>query len=149
MRVDNWQTELSNFLTEVMVKPFDFIHWNCAFFAAGAIKAQTKVDILKEIRNKFKNETGAAKQLQSIYGVKNVQQLFRQKLNTPLKSVAFARPGDIVFATGDRLPFDVPTDTKLFGPVPGVCYGQQSYMLGENGLIKVETLNLGSTLWVS
>src|SRR5690348_3444564 len=137
MRHDNWQTRLSDYLREVETKQFDFPTWNCAFFAAGAIEAQTEEDILSAIRGKFKNEAGAAKQLNKIYGVKTVQELFKQKLDVPLKSIAYARPGDIVFASGDKLDFDLPVDTKLFGPVPGLCYGQQSYFLGEHGLIKV------------
>jgi hypothetical protein len=147
-RIDDWQTKLAEFLDKAESKSFDFPTWNCAIFVADAVKVQIRRDLLKGIRGKFENEIGASKQLRRIFNVNTVQELFRQKLDTPLKPVAFARVGDIVFA-GDAAPFDLPIDIKMFGPVPGICYGQQSYFLGENKLIKVETLSLGSTLWVS
>jgi hypothetical protein len=147
-RIDNWQTELSDFIREVETKPFDFPTWNCALFAADAVKAQTGLDLLADIRGKYSNELGASKQLQSIYNLNTVQELFKKQLDMPLKSIAFARVGDIVFVS-KGIDFDLPIDMKMFGPVPGLCYGQQSYFVGKDGLIKVETLSLGSTLWVS
>lgn len=145
----NWQTKLSDFIRKVDKKEFDFPTWNCAIFAADAVKAITNKDPLKDIRGKFNNEIGASKKIKSIYDVKTVQELFKKQLNTTLKPIAFARIGDIVFMSNNASDLDLPIDTKLFGPIPGLCYGQQSYFVGENGLIKVETLSLRSTLWVS
>lgn len=146
-KVDNWQMKLSCFLNESRSKYFDFPNWNCLTFAADAIECLTNFDLLAKYRSKYKTEKEAAKLLRKLDNVKTSQELFKKHFGE-IKPVAFARIGDIVFCDDSSL-VDLPTDTRLFGPVPGVCYGNVSFFVGESGLISVDTLHLSGAIWVS
>lgn len=148
-RLANWQNNLSSLIEQKRKEPFDFPTWNCLTWAAFAIKAVRGDDILAKYHGKYKTEKGAASLLRKIDKVTSSQALLEKHLGEP-RPVAFARMGDIVLLENpDELHLELPADVKLFGPVPGVCYGQFSFFVGEFGLVEVNTMLLGQALWVS
>lgn len=148
-RVDDWQTNLTALITERRETPFDFPKWNCLMWAFDGIKAVTDEDYGQAYRGKYQDEMSALRLLRRVDNVKTPQELLRLKLGTKLKPVAFARHGDIVFLNQSKIDLDLLVSLKAFGPVPGICYGQLSYFVGQEGLVEVETLRLSKTLWVS
>lgn len=144
-RLDNWQSELTAFIEEKRFEPFDFANWNCMFWTLGCVEVITGQDFAAPYKGKFKNELGASKLLRKLDGVSNSLEFLEKYFDEP-KSIAFARMGDIVLVDADDI--DLPADAELFGAIPGICYGHLSYFLGETGLIEVETLRLGQTIWV-
>lgn len=147
MRHENWQTRLSTFLTNIKQKPFDFPNWNCMVYACEAAETICGIDYSKEYKGKIKTEKAAAKMLRKIDKVKTAEAFFEKHFGEQ-KAVAFARPGDIVFAEPGMPELDIPCG-DMFGLIPGVCYGQVSYFLGETGLVEIPTLQLRSAIWVS
>lgn len=147
-RLDNWQTNFSLYLEEKRNVSFDFALWNCLFFAVGAAETITGENPLQRYVGKFKTEKQAAILLRKLDNVSTSEQ-FLEKYYGEQKPVAFARIGDIVLVDPNETELDLCSDASLFGLVPGVCYGLNSYFLGENGLIDFPTLRLGSTIWVS
>jgi len=141
-RLDNWQTNLSELLKSRMAEPFHIERFNCLMWGFEAVQAVTGVDHYAPFRGKFKTAKGAAKVLRQVgqaeTSVELLERLFGEK-----KPLAFARRGDIVAADVATLGLSLPSDVELFGPAIGVAYGLNSYFLGENGLVPVETLKLG------
>lgn len=148
-RLNDWQTNLSFLLEAKRNEPFSFPTHNCLMFCLDAIEAVTGNDHSIAYSGKYQTEKQAAAMLRKIDKVKTTQQLLELKLNQTLQPISFARMGDIVLTDGLDVGIQLPTDIKLFGLVPGVCYGQFSYFVGEQGLVQTETLRLGGTLWVS
>ena len=144
-RLDNWQTNLSQLIESKRQEPFNFPTWNCLLWALESIKAVTGNDYSLEFGGTYTNELGAAKLFKK-QNLAGSQEFLEKHLNNQAKPIAFARQGDIVFTDNVEL---MPTDIKLFGFVPGVCYGAVSFFVGEFGLIQLETLQLGSAIWVS
>lgn len=148
MRNDNWQDNLSALIQEKRQEPFNFTNHNCLLWAFDCVKAVNDLDLSLPYRDNFTDEKSAALLLRRTDKVKTSQELLVKKLGE-LRPISFARPGDIVFVNPKSAGIELPTDFKLFGPVPGVCYGQTSYFVGELGLVQAETLLLGETIWVS
>jgi hypothetical protein len=145
-RLDNWQTNLSQLINDKKEEPFNFPTWNCLMWAIDGILAVSGNDYGKDYRGKYETELGAARILKKYYEVDTCQEFLEKHLNNEAKPIAFARNGDIVLTNDPEL---TPTDVTLFGFVPGICYGANSFFVGEFGLIKIETLRLGATIWVS
>lgn len=149
MRHDDWQNRLAELIDNKRNEPFDFATHNCLMWAFDAIKAVNDQDLSKPYRGKYKTEKQAAALLRKIDNVKTSQELLLLKLKQDIQPIAFARIGDIVlFEPGDD-DFEMPTDTKLFGPIPGVCSGVLSYFVGFDNLLEIETLRLSGAIWVS
>lgn len=148
-RLANWQNNLSELIEANRHKPFDFKNHNCLMWAMNGIEVVIGEDYFSEYRGKYKSETEAVKLLKKIDDVTTSKELIELKLGQKLQPTAFARMGDIVLASDELDGLDLPTDCRLFGPVPGICYGTISYFVGFDGLIEVETLRLSGTLWVS
>ena len=148
MRLDNWQNNLSGLIEERRNKPFNFIDSNCLLWAFDAIEAVTGNDLFSDYRGKYKSEMQASLLLRKTDDVKTSEQLLVKKLGKTRK-ISFARQGDIVFVNPKNIDLFLPADIKLFGLVPGVCYGSTSFFVGEFGLVQVQTLMLGKTIWVS
>lgn len=149
VRLDNWQNNLSAIIEKWRNNPFDFPTANCLIWVSECIKAVTGEDILVDYAGKYTTEKQAASLLRKTDKVKTSQELLELKLQVAPKSIAFARHGDIVLVDPNQADIELPSDIELFGLVPGICYGPISFFLGEFGLVKVETLKLGQTLWVS
>lgn len=148
-RLDNWQNNLAELIESKRNEPFVFANYNCLVWASLGIQAVIDRDILAKYHGKYKTEKSAATLLRKIDKVTSSKELLEKHLNTKSKAVAFARMGDIVLVNPASVDLDLPADIDLFGPVPGICYGYFSYFVGEHGLVEVETLRLGETIWVS
>lgn len=147
-RLTNWQTNLTALIEAKRAEPFDFPKHNCLMWAFDAIKAVTGKDLSLAYRGKYKDEKSAALMLRKIDDVKTSKALLIKKLSKT-KPISFARAGDIVLVNPNKAGLELAGDIRLFGEVPGVCYGQTSFFVGEFGLIQVETLRLGSTICLS
>ncbi len=148
MRLDNWQSNLSALIEDKRNEPFAFPTHNCLMWAFSAIEAVTGQDLSLSYRGKYKDEKTAALLLRKVDDVKTSKALLIKKLGKA-RPIAFARHGDIVLVDAKFAKLELPGDFRLFGPVPGVCYGSVSYFVGELGLVQVDTLRLGQTIWVS
>lgn len=149
MRLPNWQSNLSQLIRDKRASPFDFAKWNCLMWAFADIIAVTGIDHGLDYRNMYSTEKGALKLLRKVDGVKTPQQLLMFKLGQELQHIGLARHGDIVFVEPEQVGLGLLCDMTTFGPVPGVCYGQLSYFLGQDGLVEFETLRLSGAIWVS
>lgn len=147
-RLDNWQNNLQSLIEESREKPFDFANWNCAFWVSACVEAVTGFDPTEQYKGQFKTEKQAATLLRKLDKVSTTQELFEKHFDEA-KPIAFAKMGDIVLCDPADVQLDLPADVTLFGMVPGICYGQFSYFVGELGLVEVETLKLGQAIWVS
>jgi hypothetical protein len=149
MRHDDWSTRLSQYIDAMREEPFDFARHNCLFFAFGAIKAVNDLDLYPLYAGKAENVKVGKRALKEVDGVDTVEACLQKHLNQEFQPPAFARIGDIVFITNDNALVQLATDIKLFGPIPGICYGANSFFLGEHELIELPTLTADKTLWVS
>lgn len=139
MRHDNWQAELSSYISALADTPFDIVELNCLKFACGAIKAQTDKDFYEPLEDRFKTIKGAVSTLRNVGKAETVSDFFEARLGDR-KPLAFIRKGDIVVNCADE-PLG---DLALFGPAVGVCYGSVCYFVGETGLVSLQTMRLGS-----
>lgn len=143
-RLDNWQQHLSDLIRERQDTPFSFGAFDCTLFAMQAINAVIGVDYSGPYAGKYNTAKGALKLLRKVGNVKTPIELMDTFLGER-KPIAFARKGDIVAVDAGKAGFNVPNDIDIFGPVIGVCYGELSFFVGEQGLITLPTLDLGST----
>ena len=147
-RLTNWQNNLTDLIEANKEKPFDFVAHNCLLWAGLGIEAVTGQNPISKIVGQYSNEKEALRYLKNVAKVTTVQQFLQQELQQENKAISFARHGDIVFidpATAEETEI---LCGSMFGKVPGLCYGQISFFLGEFGLISVETLTLDACLWV-
>lgn len=149
MRHEDWQTRLSAYLEEMRNVPFDFPNHNCMLLGFGAVKAVTELDLAPNYVGKLSSEQAGALALRKVDNVKTVEEVFLKHLGGEFQPIAFARPGDLVFISDNNTQFELPLSIRLFGPVPGICYGITSFFAGEDGLIEFPTLMADKTLWVS
>ncbi len=149
MRHEDWQTRLSEYLTDELHTSYDFPNHNCMLFAFGAVKAVIDLDLRPLYEGKLASETIAALALRKVDNVETVEDVFIKHLGGEFQASGFARPGDLVFITEDNSDYELPINIRLFGPVPGVCYGINSFFLGAAGLIEIPTVQTDKSLWVS
>lgn len=149
MRNENWQTQLSEYLDGVRNTPFDFPSHNCMLFAFGAIEAVNDISLRPLYEGKLANEIAGARALRTVDDCGTVQEVLLKHLGGELQPIAFARPGDIVFIKSANEFITNLDGMKMFGPLPGVCYGSSSFFLGEDGIAEVPTLMLDEAIWVS
>lgn len=147
-RLDNWQNNLSALIEAKRNEPFIFKTHNCLLWVLSAVEACTGKDLAEPYRGNYTTEKSAARLLRKIDKADSCLAMLQKHLGE-LKPIAFARAGDIVILDPSKSDLELPTDTNLFGLVPGVCYGVVSYFVGEHGLIEYETLRLEGALWVS
>lgn len=148
MRHDNWQNRLSQLIEDKRAEPFKLGTFDCSLWAMLAIEAVNELNIYDSYLGKYTTATGALKQLRKVDNVKQPFELFSKYLGES-QPIAFAKKGDVVFTSNPDIDIDLPTDFDTFGPVPGVCYGQNSIFVGEFGLLEINTLQLDCCLWVS
>lgn len=149
MRHEDWQTRLSAFLDENRYRQFAFENHNCLFFSFGGIYAVTEKDLMPLYEGRASSPKAGALALRKVDGVDTVAGALAKHLRQDFQSVAFARPGDLVFIENENPAFDLAADLKLFGPTPGICYGYTSFFLGTEGLVEVPTMMADKMLWVS
>jgi hypothetical protein len=150
-RHKDWQQRLSDVVREHQEKPFDFKTLNCLFWAFKGIKAVIDYDNMPDYDGRSNSILDGKRALKQVDDCDTVQEVLAKRLGQELQHIAFARPGDIVFLNDKLGDFDVQQELKLFGPTPGICYGNgmNSLFLGETGLVELPTIRLDNTLWVS
>jgi len=150
-RHKNWQQRLNDVVREHRNSPFDFKTLNCLFWAFKGIKAVIDVDNMPDYDGRSENIKVGKRALQLVDGCDTVQEVLIKRLGQELQPIAFARPGDLVFINPDNDIFNINEDMRLFGPLPGICYGNglTSLFLGETELRELPTIRLDSALWVS
>lgn len=141
MRHENWQSRLSALIESRRHTPREYGTLDCLLWAFEAIEAVYDLDFSQPYRGKYKTAKGGLKTLRKV-GKVDTPQAALEKVLGERKPIAFAMIGDIVFADPDDLYLEVEPGAKIFGLVPGVCYGLTSAFVGETGLVFVETLKL-------
>lgn len=126
-RRSTWEADLSDYMTSVRDRPFEWGVHDCALFAAGAVIAITGVDPIPEYRGAYVSELGSAKALKRL-GAGTLD----ATLDTLFPSVplAMAQRGDLVW----------------YADSVGVVMGGHALFVGREGehegLVKV-----GRALW--
>lgn len=111
---ENFDIIMSQFLERVRHKPFQWGVWDCCIFTADAVKEITGIDYMAEFRGKYSNKEQAIK-----------------ILGTTLKETLIKKfgPHKKVGSRGD-VAFKFEKD----GPAIGICFGEGSIFVCENGL---------------
>lgn len=143
-RHDNWQERLSNLIRERVSTSFEFGKFDCTQFAFQAIEASIEEDYSVPYAGKYTTAKGALKMLRKVHKVNQPIELMDLLLGERLP-IAFARKGDIVAVDAGKVGLEVPANIDVFGPVLGVCYGVNSFFVGQYGLIETTTLLLDTT----
>jgi hypothetical protein len=97
-RYSDWQARLTTYFNDVSHLPFEWGTHDCSLFVAGAVLAQTGVDIAEPFRGKYTDKTGAAQALR-VYGAGTLQRTFNNIFGKS-KHVAQAKRGDVVLHAG-------------------------------------------------
>ena len=122
MRVDNWDTKLSNYIVESLNKKFKYGKADCVNFVLGAI------EVVKE-KKVFDMEYKTIKEAKKIileFNKKDLLDIARdiaKKNNFKEINTSFARRGDVVF---------LKTDEELGGTM-GICSGEWSIFKAKIG----------------
>lgn len=146
-RLDNWQSNLSALIESKRNEPFKFGTFDCSLWAGLAIEAVNGKNIYDSYLGRYTTAAGALKKLRQIDKVSQPIELFQNYLGES-QPIAFAKKGDLVYTSNIKLNINLFIEPDVFGPVIGVCYGQNSMFVGEQGLIEINTLHLDSCLWV-
>ena len=111
-RLDNWQTQLSDYLTHCYTTPFRYGQLDCGLFVAGAIEAMTGVDVATPLRGKYGNRIEAFKAIKALCGHATMEaaaQYFAQEHDVHEIPVLCAQRGDaVVLKKGKVLPLVKP-----------------------------------------
>lgn len=123
MRLSDWQTRLTRFLATAARAGFAPGRMDCALLAAGAVEAQTGVDLAAEWRGAYDSIPGGLRAVRASGYQDHVDVFARHLTAVP---AAEARPGDIAV-----LPMGRPL------PSLGVVHGTHAYVLieGQTGLL--------------
>lgn len=98
-RVENWPSRLHEFLESAAATGFIWGENDCLLMVAGAIQAQTGVDLAAGIRGRYKTETGAKRVLTSDLGG-SLENALTTKLGDPVP-IPFAGRGDVALVRVD------------------------------------------------
>ena len=122
MRVDNWDTKLSNYIVESSNKKFKYGKADCVNFVLGAIEVVTGKKVFDMEYKSIKE----AKKIILEFNKKNLLDIARdiaKENNFEEINTSFARRGDVVF---------LETDEELGGTM-GICTGQWSIFKAKLG----------------
>lgn len=122
MRVDNWDTKLSNYIVESSNKKFKYGKADCVNFVLGAIEVVTDKKVF-DMKYKTIKE---AKKIILEFNKKDLLDIARdiaKKNNFKEINTSFARRGDVVF---------LKTDEELGGTM-GICSGEWSIFKAKIG----------------
>lgn len=119
VKFNDWEKRLAAYIAQVR-RDVDALGASpCARFAAGAVDAQTGVDVHKPYEGKYDGELSAAKALRKI-GAGDLESTFDLYFKRR-ESPAFAQRGDVVFA-----------DDSV-----GVCIGATALFIHHSDLVEV------------
>tara|TARA_R110000796_G_scaffold78749_1_gene175541 strand:- start:314 stop:730 length:417 start_codon:yes stop_codon:yes gene_type:complete len=127
MRVENWDTKLSDYIQQQQLVKFKRGKSDCVNFVIGAIKTITKKTVFDM---DYKSLTDAKRILQELNkkDLLDIAMDIAKENNFKEINCVYAQRGDVVF---------LKTDEELGGTL-GVCIGQKSIFRAKNG---VETRN--------
>ena len=127
MRVENWDTKLSDYIQQQQLVKFKRGKSDCVNFVIGAIKTITKKTVFDM---DYKSLTDAKRILQELNkkDLLDIAMDIAKENNFKEIDCVYAQRGDVVF---------LKTDEELGGTL-GVCIGQKSIFRAKNG---VETRN--------
>ena len=122
MRVDNWDTKLSNYIVESSNKKFKYGKADCVNFVIGAIEVVTGKKVFDMEYKTIKE----AKKIILQFNKKDLLDIARdiaKQNNFEEINTSFARRGDVVF---------LETDEELGGTM-GICSGEWSIFKAKIG----------------
>ena len=127
MRVENWDTKLSDYIQQQQLVKFKRGKSDCVNFVIGAIETITKKTVFDM---DYKSLTDAKRILQELNkkDLLDIAMDIAKENNFKEIDCVYAQRGDVVF---------LKTDEELGGTL-GVCIGQKSIFRAKNG---VETRN--------
>lgn len=111
-RLPDWEQQLHDYVAALEGSSFSWGTLDCALFAAGAVLAQTGVDLAADFRGRYRTARGSVRALR-LFGAGTLEATIAAKL--PAIEPAFARRGDVVMAGG----------------IAGVCVGPRALFVGE------------------
>lgn len=125
IRFADWQTKLHRYLCELRGRELRAGHHDCCLFGAGAIAAQTGIDLAAPYRGRYSTLAGGRRVLRRDGYADHIALI---ATHLPEAHVSAALPGDIAI---------VPTED---GPAVGVVQGGAVYVLhpaGGVGLVPI------------
>lgn len=81
-RLNDWPTQLANFLLEKQKQPFEWGNNDCCLFAADAILSMGGQDVAKDVRGRYKTAIGAHRIMKKL-GAGSLVELLTQRLGQP------------------------------------------------------------------
>lgn len=98
-RLWDWQTRLSNYLVSCANTPFKYGKLDCGLFQAGAIEAETGVDVAEGLRGKYTNRKQAFEAIKAMCGTPTAEGIaayLAEKYQVSEVPIPFAQAGDAV-----------------------------------------------------
>lgn len=120
MRRPDWDVRLIKYIDRVADLPFDWRDLGCVRFPSGAVEVMTGVNHVEEFLGKYEDRITAAHALREI-GQGTLYKTMIAKFGEPVDR---GRRGDVAFT---QFP-----DGKAIG----ICLGNESAFVGEEGLVK-------------
>ncbi|MBL9046805.1 MAG: hypothetical protein JNK34_05755 [Tabrizicola sp.] len=117
-RSADWRTSLLAFVAEARHRTLVYGEYDCALFAAEAVRVMTGLDLAAPFRGRYTTLEGGLRVLRR-HGFADHVALARAELETI--AVAAAMPGDLAVFAVDPV------------PALGVVQGAAVYVLGRNG----------------
>lgn len=96
-RLSNWESNLSDYLASKREETFQYGKYDCAHFAAGAVKAITGQNPMADIDQAYDTKIGSLRVIKSL-GHTNLEQVL-DEMFYPC-SIGFAQTGDLAFHDG-------------------------------------------------
>lgn len=118
-RRPDWPRRLNAYVNSVQRRPFRFGKFDCCIFAAGAVKAMTGTDPMREFRGTYKSEREAMQALRD-HGSGSLYHTLRSKFGNPVPG-AHGRRGDVAYHEG----------------ACGIVLGRFALFIGQEGLAMV------------
>lgn len=111
-RLPDWEQRLHDYVAALEGSTFSWGTLDCALFAAGAVLAQTGVDLAADFRGRYRTARGSVRALRR-FGAGTLEATIAARL--PAIEPAFAQRGDVV----------------MVGGIAGVCVGPRALFVGE------------------
>ena len=106
IRLPEWQSRLSDYLTQCSHTPFKYGKLDCGLFTTGAIEAETGVDVVLPLRDKYTNRLEAFAAIKALCGsptMEAVASYLAREHGFPEVPVLCAQRGDaVVLKSGQR-----------------------------------------------
>jgi hypothetical protein len=102
IRLDNWQSRLSDYIIGRAQQPFKYGVMDCGLFVAGAIEAMTAVDVANDLKGHYSSRKEAFDTIKGVCGkgtVKAIADHIAAKYGISETPVLCAQRGDPVLLT--------------------------------------------------